>query len=308
MEITKEIVFEPTLKCNLSCKMCTRQYLNDTSSELDIYLFRDVLNDIELNYQKPIKLNFGGYGEPLIYKDIIKAIKEAKEKSMETVLTTNGHFLNERMREEIIDSRLDHLRISLNATCKSEYKKLMNSDRFELVESNIKRLFQLKRKKISNIKIGIQILDTKKNKENFSEYRKTWERYLSGDDFMTYRMIENKSTLVDSEFLSDGNSPDNIINRWPCYALWNKIAIDTTGSVYACCEAYTFRDKDSKLYLGDINDLPITKIINSPSLEHIRNLHLTNDYTTIPECKNCTKIINYPNIWKIENGVWEEKE
>lgn len=308
VKVTKDIVFELTLKCNLNCTICSRKYLKDQSSDIDFSMLKNVLNDLKQNYHKPINFSFGGYGEPLIYRNLIEAIEEVKNVSPDIVLiTTNGHLLNDTIREKILDSKLDYIRISLNATCVSEYKKLMNSDKFELVESNIKKLFESKRKINSKLKVGIQILDTQKNKENFSEYKKKWENYLSGNDFIAYRRIENKSRLVDSNFLSDGNSPRNIENRWPCYALWKYLAIDTTGSVYACCEAYTFRDKNTKLYLGNLNDSSITEIINSPSLEHIKNLHLNNDYTSIPECKNCTKIINYPNLWRLKNGVWEEK-
>ncbi len=309
VEIAKDIVFELTLKCNLNCTICSRKFLKDQSSDLDFSMLKNVLNDLRLNYQKPISFSIGGYGEPLIYKDLIKAIEVIKSMSQSVVLmTTNGHLLNESIRESILDSKLDYLRISLNATCNSEYKKLMNSDRFELVESNIRELFDSKHRRNSKLKIGIQILDTKKNKENFDEYKKKWENYLSGNDFIAYREIENKTGLIDSNSLSDGNSPHNIENRWPCYALWKYITIDTTGRVYACCEAYTLRDKNTKLYLGNLNNSSITEIINSPSLEHIKNLHLNSDYTSIPECNNCTKIINYPNIWRLKNGVWEEKE
>ncbi len=283
--------------------------MKDQSSDLDFSMLKNVLNDLRLNYRKPINFSIGGYGEPLMYKNLIEAIEEIKSMSPGVVLiTTNGHLLNETIRENILDSRLDYLRISLNATCNSEYKKLMNSDRFELVESNIRELFESKQRRDSQLKIGIQILETKKNRENFDEYNKKWEDYLSGNDFIAYRGIENKSRLVDSNVLSDGNSPRNIENRWPCYALWKYITIDTTGRVYACCEAYTFRDRNTKLYLGNLNKSSITEIMNSTSLEHIKKLHLNSDYTSIPECKNCTKIINYPNIWRLKNGVWEEKE
>lgn len=311
MSITKEIVFELTLKCNLNCAMCSRKILKDKSSEIDFVLVRRVMADLKTHYgPDSFNFSFGGYGEPLLYAHLIDGIEVVKKAFPQSTLTitTNGHLLSDFLIDRLLESSLDYLRISLNATCEEEYQRLMNSDRFRLVESNIKRLLNKKQSRRSRIKVGIQILDTKVNQNNYPEYKKMWENFLVGDDFITYRLMENRGGVIDSVALSLGTSPGFIKKRWPCYALWRYIAIDTLGRVFCCCEAYTFREKNTLLCLGTIEESSIVDLINSETLNCVREMHLRNDYSTLPECLKCNKPINYPNFWFLKNDIWVEKD
>ncbi len=183
----------------------------------------------------------------------------------------------------------------------------MNSDKFHHVESNIKTFLKKKKSSNSDIKTCIQILDTQKNSNNYTKYKRKWEQLFTGYDFIAFRIIENRGGIINSHFLSNGKSPRKIKNRWPCYALGRDIAIDATGRVFGCCEAYTFRDTKTRLFLGSLREKSITEIILSKNLKKIKKMHLRDDYSELDECFNCTKPLNYPNIWKKFNGAWIEK-
>ncbi|NVL89477.1 MAG: radical SAM protein [Desulfobacterales bacterium] len=311
MDIIKDIVFELTLRCNLSCAMCSRQFLKNKPSDLDFASLERVLSDLKTFYSSnQINFSFGGYGEPLLYPHLFEAIETVKTTFPHSnlTITTNGHLLTSSLIDKLMVSPLDYVRVSLNATCAEEYLRLMNSDRFDMVVSNIERFLRKKQSIRSRIKVGIQILDTTINRQKYPEYKKRWEDLLTGDDFITYRLMENRGGTIDSVRLSKGSSPGRIKMRWPCYALWCHIAIDTLGRVFSCCEAYTFRDDSSLLQLGLLEESSIVDLINSENLKRMQEMHLRNDYSLLPECLKCTKPINYPNYWVLNNGVWVEKD
>jgi|GEM_PF-3311121 len=310
MHITRDITFELTLKCNLSCNMCSRQFLADKSSSLDFALIEKVLDDLASPGCEDFRFSFGGYGEPLSYPRLLDAIRLVKSRMPDSPLTitTNGHLLTAAMADRLLDSGLDYLRVSLNATTSEEYRRLMNSERHAVVEANLRRLLERKRETGVKMKVGIQILDTIVNKANYADYKSAWLPLFSDNDFMTYRFMENRGGTIDSTSLSSGSSPGHLANRWPCFALWRYLAIDTLGRVYCCCEAYTFREQPTLLLLGSLDQTSILEIIDSAQLKEVREMHLRNDYSRIPECAHCTKPLNYPNVWRLEGENWEWRE
>ena len=184
-------------------------------------------------------------------------------------VTTNGHLLDESLQDRLLHAGLDYLRFSLNATCPEEYQRLMGSDRFPKIEANIERFIREKNQRKLPIKVGIQILDTRLNKGNYPAYKKKWEAVFTGSDFITYRMMENRGGTIDSSSVSQGASPRRMPNRYPCYALWKDIAVDAAGNVYACCEAFTFRDRPTALRLGNLAQTPLSGLLECA---HLRDL------------------------------------
>lgn len=104
--------------CNLACRMCgqwgregitrkqTSQYIQ---TELSLNELKSIIDDI--SRFKPNITLFGG--EPLLYNGCIEIIKYIKQKEMHCLIITNGYLL-EDLAEEIIDSGLDELNVSLD--------------------------------------------------------------------------------------------------------------------------------------------------------------------------------------------------
>ncbi len=306
-----DIIFELTLHCNLHCNICSRQHLKNKTSEMDFQTFTKLVTNLEASTRSAnVKLNIGGYGEPLIYPQIIDAIRHIKEKFPQNrlVLTTNGHLLVDGMTELLLKSGLDYLRISLNACTEEEYRRLMNNGYFAIVKGNVYNFLTLKNKINPGMTAGIQILHTKSNDIHFSKLKSELQPHFGEKDFFVLRCIENRGGKVDSLRISQGLAPSTIVRRWPCHALWHQIAFDVLGRAYACCEAYTFRETDTNLLIGDINKDSIADILCSPCRVRLEEQHLSGDYSRLPECLNCTKPINYPNLWVWQNNRWRNRD
>jgi radical SAM protein with 4Fe4S-binding SPASM domain len=107
-----------THRCNLQCKMCgqwgeggvtRKQSTQYIQNELTTKEMISIIDDVT-SFKPNITL-FGG--EPLLYPGCIEIIRYIKLKGMHCLMITNGSLL-ERVAEDIVDSGLDELNVSLD--------------------------------------------------------------------------------------------------------------------------------------------------------------------------------------------------
>src|SRR3990167_3470545 len=189
---------EPTNYCNLHCSMCPRE-LNRPFGYVDFNLFQKVIDESIL-YGKRLIITINKDGEPLLHPELPRMIKYAKDKKAAYKFNfyTNGILLSETKSLELINSGLDTIHISIDAFSKGTYKKIKNIQKLEVIEENVKRLVELKKKLRSKtplviVKI-IHTTDTQneikpfvnkwKGIANFIEIGKyhTWDGTLNGSD------------------------------------------------------------------------------------------------------------------------------
>lgn len=158
-----------THRCNLHCQMCgqwgeggvtKKQSAQYIQTELSLNDLISIINDLS-SFRPNITL-FGG--EPLLYPDCLKIIKYIKQRGMHCLIITNGSLLKD-MAEEIVDSKLDELNVSLDGntelhnqirTMPGLFEKIMNG----LKQINYFKLKENKKKPLINLQCTI-------NKENY---------------------------------------------------------------------------------------------------------------------------------------------
>ena len=122
-------------------------------------------------------------GEPTIRKDFFEIIKIIKENSgiKKTVITTNGYRLD-KIANDIKNSGLDGINISIDSLNAETFKKITGHDRLEEILRGIKNLQKLNFK---NIKINAVLLkgvnDSEKDFNDWAEFVKNNEidfRYI----------------------------------------------------------------------------------------------------------------------------------
>jgi len=83
---------EPTRRCNLNCKICMRQNLNDKDSTLSLDDFKKILKSGNFQY-----VGLHGWGEPLLNPHLFQMIEYAESQGIYTNLTTNGTLIGEKI-------------------------------------------------------------------------------------------------------------------------------------------------------------------------------------------------------------------
>ena len=107
------IIVEATNICNLNCSMCLRTTWASETGHMPREVFERLLNDIQ-EFSKPPEIFFGGYGEPLSHPDIIDMIQRVKVFGDRVGLVSNGTQLSPTLSQDLIQSGLDKLWISLD--------------------------------------------------------------------------------------------------------------------------------------------------------------------------------------------------
>ena len=200
--------------CNFKCGYCLpngyKVDKSDNRSFLNIEEIRRLAKALsELGVSK-IRLTGG---EPTVRKDFFEIIKIIKKNSgiKKTVMTTNGYRLD-KIANDIKNSGLDGINISIDSLNPDTFKKITGHDRLEEILRGIKNLQKLNFK---NIKINAVLLkgvnDSEKDFNDWAEFLKNNEidfRYIelmqTGDNidyFNNYHVPAKKFT----DYLNNNN-------------------------------------------------------------------------------------------------------
>ena len=200
--------------CNFKCGYCLpngyKVDKSDNRSFLNIEEIRRLAKALSALGVSKIRLTGG---EPTVRKDFFEIIKIIKKNSgiKKTVMTTNGYRLD-KIANDIKNSGLDGVNISIDSLNTGTFKKITGHDRLEEILRGIKNLQKLNFK---NIKINAVLLkgvnDSEKDFNDWAEFLKNNEidfRYIelmqTGDNidyFNNYHVPAKKFT----DYLNNNN-------------------------------------------------------------------------------------------------------
>ena len=157
-DLPKEIVLEITQKCNQSCLLC---FSKKEAKEMPLERIKEITDECHTLGIKAVR--FTG-GEPLLYKDLEKALQYAKKKNLYVLLNTNATVLDEK-NKNMLKKYVDNLLISLQGFNHYTEEKLTKTKvNFKEKINNIIVLNRL----IPTVRIGTAISNTLLN--NFHKY------------------------------------------------------------------------------------------------------------------------------------------
>lgn len=293
-------VIELTDKCNLECSYCPKGYgIGIGNSFLDIDKFKSIFDKLnkDLNLKELILV---GFGEPLLYKNMVFALEYvySKNKNIYTYLTTNGILYTASIAKKLSDAGLRQITISLNFVDQESYLKYNKSDFFERVFNNLKEVSKLENMKT---RIIIQLLDLPANKNRIDEYKKLIENEW-GFEFQLQPFVNWGGQLDSDELLNIQNERNNI-KRYPCAQIERSLIIQTDGSVRACCIAMPINAKH--LTIGNITEVDsVYEIINGEKLKKLKDKNMKTCLSDFPTCDKCDAWKNIPNIYLKINNKW----
>lgn len=100
-----------TNKCSLKCRQCDI-WKNYQTKEMSTEEVKKIISDLK-DWLGPFTLNIAG-GEPFTRRDLFDLIEYATKKEVEVNITTNGHLINKKVANQILESGLKNLNISLD--------------------------------------------------------------------------------------------------------------------------------------------------------------------------------------------------
>ena len=270
---------EPTNKCNLKCIMCPRDKMERSLGVMDLETFKRVIDQCVETGVTHITLN--GYGEPFIAKQIFEMITYTMQSSLNLKINTNGHYLNPKNIDKLLDNPPSHLSISLDGATKETYEKVRVNGRFDRLMSNLTALLDAKAAREDHpMKVTLQIIRMDETEEEIQEFVDQWKDRV---DEISIPNVHNWGGLYEES----GNLEKMDVKRVPCKELWRTMMVFEDGSTSICCAVFD----NKNMNMGNIKERHLSEIWRSEEYNKLRQHHIDGNFHLIDICKDC-------NMWK----------
>jgi len=278
-----QIDFELNSSCNLKCPMCPISAESPKgkgkSTWFDFELYKKIIDYSYLQGTRAIKLNY--VNEPLIRKDIIQFIEYAKKVGiLDIYLSTNGMLLNEKMSNELIDSGLTRIQISIDAVSEDTYQKVRPGGKLKTVISNLNNFIRLKKQKNKLTPLTrVNFVKTSLNENELDQFISYWKNevdMIGVQEFIKPTKVKNSDIKSKKSFKK---------KNFKCSFPFKQLVITNEKKILPCC---TFWGEE--LPLNTLNDPKDLKIAwNNEKMKNLRETHASGNYQDIAQCKNCVE-------------------
>jgi cyclic pyranopterin phosphate synthase len=207
--------------CNFKCGYCLPDGYKIDKSDNRTFINTEEIKRLAraLSELGVSKIRLTG-GEPTIRKDFFEIIKIIKENSgiKKTVITTNGYKLD-KIANDIKNSGLDGINISIDSLDPKTFKKITGHDRLEEILRGIKNLQKLNFK---NIKINAVLLKGINDHERDFD---SWAQFIKNNE-IDFRYIELMQTGDNLDYFNKYHVPSK---KFTDYLNNNNWIIQTFG-------------------------------------------------------------------------------
>jgi MoaA/NifB/PqqE/SkfB family radical SAM enzyme len=282
------LAVDPSNICNFKCAFCAVQSKEEKLSFrrqlMPMELFCKIMDDLTEFPDKLKVLRVNGQGEPLLNPNFAEMVKYAKQKNVadfvETI--TNGSMLNPERNQQIIDSGIDRIRISIENITEKGYQEIAGAKvDFESLRANIKDLHERSGKCEIYCKIVDAAVPTEEDrKQFFSLFGDICDRiFIDHVIPMWSDFGELNQRLHVGETGVHGQKVQSIrVCPFPFYSL----IVNSDGEVTACCP-----DWKRKLVLGDLKTESMMEIWNGKKLRTFWKALLGGQKNTYEMCEKC---------------------
>ena len=293
---------EPTNHCNLKCPECPSG-LGTLTRPLGLLKLAEFKKLIDQIYETGFYVQLFFQGEPYINKDLPGMINYAQSKNIYISISTNGHFINEKNVDYVLDHAPDKLIFSVDGLDEESYQNYRIGGTFEQADKGLRALINRKRNRgLKKPFVEFQFIVMKQNEHQMDEVQKycnevrvdklvfktmqisSYEnavKYLPTNKKYRRYALENNSFRIKNEIKNH------------CFALWRTSVITWDGKIVPCCF-----DKDADNEVGKLNGRELSDVWISEQYTDFRKKVMTNR-KEVPMCTNCTEGLKV-NIFEIE--------
>lgn len=288
------LMVEPTSICNLKCPLCPSGNggLTRPRGNMAFEAFKRIF---EAQADDLLLLMLWNQGEPFINRRLTDMVRLASARNVPTITSTNAHYIRTpEDAEDIVDSGLDELIVSLDGATPETYVKYRVGGNFDRVLRGVRLLVRARRDlRADNPLIHLQFIIFKHNENEIDDARRI-AREL-GVDRLSLKTAQVYTDAEAEAFLpTDGRysryrygagrltMDGKIVNA--CRHLWYSTVINWDGVVSPCCF-----DKDAHYGLGNaLNGGAFEDIWTGEAYTRFRNAILK-DRASVPICNNCSE-------------------
>lgn len=265
----RDVRIETTNLCNAQCTICPREKLTRRKTTMpNDHFFELVVQAKELG---ATHISLFGYGEPLIDKDIARKIRFCTSLGLETFITTNASCLTKKVRTDILDAGLSHIRFSAHGFFK-EFEAVHRGLKWGQCFHNITEFIYDNVKRNKPCKISVSVIPM--HGESVETIRGFWEKMCDWLEVWKphnwaggreYRDLTQKKKTCGRPF----NGP---------------VQIQADGKMIVCCW-----DINGALEVGNTYKQTIKQILKGKRFKDIRRKHRDGDLGGLL-CEKCDQL------------------
>jgi len=289
------ILFDPASLCNFRCECCYYNIPDLYSFMPKGYLkfedFKKIVDDLADWEGEKIKVvRLVGFGEPFINKNTGEMVKYLKQKEVaeRIEITSNGSLLNASVSQQLIDTGLDYLRVSIYAASQERHEAVTrNKIDIDVIRRNVSELRRLRieqgREKPF---IYVKMLDSFDGTEN----QRFFDRYTDIADEISLEQPHH--------WLSNDNPARDVLQRVVCPQPFKMLSIRCNGDVIVCDPDWKNNTK-----VGNALKEPVKSIWNGEAMHEFRKMQLERRRWENESCRQCTFLANDNYVFDNLDGV-----
>lgn len=270
LSFPNKISIEQTNACNYNCVMCPNSIITVKKGFMDFDLHKKIIDEC-VEYKDDIDfIALTGRGESLLHPKIFDIINYTTDKDFnQTRISTNASLLNQDSIDKLLDTNLDLIIISVNASNPEGYEMVCPGQDFKIVEENIDYIIERMNK--IKPKIFLRTTEIPGMKSELRLIKRKWKgkisRIYSSVCYNWVGGIKMDYPLVHHPI--------------PCkQAIYDEMRIMWNGNVVPCCWDY-----NEFMILGNVKENIVNESWTSIEYMNFRKRHWRYDPPDI--CKKC---------------------
>lgn len=289
---------DPTNACNFRCTFCPTAdpkllaSVKRPKGLMEYELFCKIIDDVREMVQacgrRLTLLHLYKDGEPLLHKRFPDMVVYAKNAQVADTVgtTTNGSLLTEELCRRLVDSGLDHVRISVVGLDDESFKELtVTFSDYERIRRNVAMLYEEKKRRKSPLRVMVKTNDTgmtPKQRRKFEQDYAGICDMIQVDTLMGWSLSEAKDFMLGRVVSTGMDSVSPLRERQVCPEPFSRLAVNFDGQVSVCCVDWSFGT-----IVGDLKVESLTSIWKGEKLRAFRLAHLRGQRNSIPACARC---------------------
>jgi MoaA/NifB/PqqE/SkfB family radical SAM enzyme len=278
------LIIDPCNYCNLRCPLCAtgNGSLGRTQKMMSLDCFKRYFDPLAPYLFEAYMHN---WGESLLNKEVYKMIAHAQGSNVGTNLSTNFSETTERDLDELLDSGLEYLIVSLDGTSEQSYVKYRVRGNFKNVMQNLEKIIDKREQR--NLKTPVvewQFIVMRQNEHEIPEAERLAREF--GVDLLRFIPVglpyatseQERRAYADEWFprttAGREHAPEGVEQQFgqankpsPCFYLYRSMVVNPDGGVSPCC-VVNHQDKD----FGKLPAEDITRFWNNDNYLTARSL------------------------------------
>lgn len=268
---------EPTNICNLRCPLCPQVtgYCQVKGSAPPVYgklsfeLYAKLIDELSPHL---FCVLLYGQGEPFLAADIMRMIRYARERNLGTMISSNLNIARDGFAEEVVESGLEYLEVSLDGADQEAYAEFRVGGDFGLVRENLVRIVEAKRRlRRITPRVEWKFIVMRHNEHQLDQARRMAREI--GVDYLTFTPVGNidpaRRDLLEKWVATDPRFRQYDVHagidmraaraKKICPWLYRSASVNCDGSVSPCCYYPNF----PQARFGDIREESFRAIWNN---------------------------------------------